>query len=71
MRYVVGKATDEANRSKMTGRRPVRVAPGRGPSADTNEFVVLLFDAAVDGVVEVPVRHHEVGDDLGVVDVWQ
>lgn len=46
---------------------------GGGPTsaADPREFVVLLLDAAVDGVVEAAVGHHEVGHDLGVVDVGQ
>ena len=39
-----------------------------GTSAGSHKFSVLLFDAAVNGMVEAPVWRHEVGDDLSVVD---
>jgi len=42
-----------------------------GTSAGPQQFPVLLFDAAVDGVVEAPLWRHEVGDNLSVVDPGQ
>lgn len=42
-----------------------------GSSPGPQQLPVLLLDAAVDGVVEAAVGHHEVGDDLGVVDAGE
>jgi len=40
-------------------------------SAGRQQLPVLLLDAAEDGLVEAAARHHQVGDDLGVVDPGQ
>ncbi len=40
-------------------------------SAGFQKSSVLLFDAAEDGMVEVPVRCHEVSNHLSVVDSGQ
>lgn len=42
-----------------------------GTSARSQKVSALLFDAAVDGMVEVPVWCHEVGDNLSVVNSGQ
>lgn len=42
-----------------------------GILAGSQKFSVLLFDAAVDGMVEAPVWCHEVSNDLSVVNPGQ
>lgn len=41
------------------------------PSAGSQKFSVLQFDAAVDGMVVAPLWCHEVCDDLSVVNPGQ